>query len=125
MMAPSRLWPGAGTYPVIRSTEIRLTSSILTLSEAMNLTNEQISDLCQAHCYRVIDNMNHDDLMSYAIQMMYQSFDKDPGQGNTDVEMLIQDIWVAEGEDDDSTSEFIAGVVGNDLAQEIMQTVQF
>jgi hypothetical protein len=91
----------------------------------MNLTNEQISDLCQAHCYRVIDNMNHDDLMSYAIQMMYQSFDKDPGQGNTDVEMLIQDIWVAEGEDDDSTSEFIAGVVGNDLAQEIMQTVQF
>jgi hypothetical protein len=63
--------------------------------------------------------------MSYAIQMMYQSFDKDPGQGNTDVEMLIQDIWVAEGEDDDSTSEFIAGVVGNDLAQEIMQTVQF
>ena len=91
----------------------------------MNLTTEQISDLCQAHCYRVIDNMNHDDLMSYAIQMMYQSFDKDPGQGNTDVEMLIEDIWVAEGEDDDSTGEFIAGVVGNDLAQEIMQTVQF
>lgn len=91
----------------------------------MNLTREQISDLCQAHCYRVINNMNHDDLMSYAIQMMYTSFDKDPGQGNTDVEMLIQDIWVAEGEDDDSTSEFIAGVVGNDLAQEIMQTVQF
>lgn len=125
MMAPSQLWLGAGTYPVIRLTEIRLTSSIPTLSEAMNLTTEQISDLCQAHCYRVIDNMNHDDLMSYAIQMMYQSFDKDPGQGNTDVEMLIQDIWVAEGEDDDSTSEFISGVVGNDLAQEIMQTVQF
>lgn len=91
----------------------------------MNLTREQISDLCQAHCYRVINNMNHDDLMSYAIQMMYTSFDKDPGQGNTDVEMLIQDIWVAEGEDDDSTSEFIAGVVGDDLAQKIMQTVQF
>jgi len=91
----------------------------------MNLTPEQISDLCQAHCYRVINNMNHDDLMSYAIQMMYQSFDKDPGQGNTDVDMLIQDIWVAEGEDDDSTVEFIAGVVRNDLAKEIMQTVQF
>jgi hypothetical protein len=91
----------------------------------MNLTPEQISDLCQAHCYRVIDNMNQDDLLSYAIQMMYQSFDKDPGQGNTDVEMLIQDIWVAEGEDEDSTAEFIAGVVGNDLAKEIMQTVQF
>jgi len=91
----------------------------------MNLTTEQISDLCQAHCYRVIDNMDMDDLVSYAVQMMYQSFDKNPGNGDTDVNMLIEDIWIAEGEDDDSTEEFIAGVVGSDLADEIMKNTQF
>jgi hypothetical protein len=89
------------------------------------LTSEQVSDLLQAHCYRVIDNMDADDLMSYAIQMMAQSFDQNPGQGDTDVPMLIQDIWIAEGEDDDSTLEFIAGIVGNDLADEIVKTTQF
>jgi hypothetical protein len=53
------------------------------------------------------------------------SFDQNPGQGDTDVDMLIEDIWVAEGEDDDSTQEFIAGVVGNELAEEIVKTTQF
>ena len=91
----------------------------------MTLTTEQISDLCQAHCYRVVDNMDAKDLMSYAVQMMYQSFDKNPGNGDTDVNELIECIWVAEGEDDDATSEFIAGVVGNDLADEIMKNTQF
>jgi hypothetical protein len=91
----------------------------------MNLTSEQVKDLCQAHCYRVIDNMDMDDLFSYAVQMMYNSFDKNFGDGDTDVDMLIEDIWVAEGEDDDSTSEFIAGIVGSDLADEIVKTYQF
>ncbi len=89
------------------------------------LTSEQISDLCQAHCYRVIENMDMDDLVSYAVQMMYQSFDKNPGQNDTDVDMLIEDIWVAEGEDDDSTEEFISGIVGSELASEIVKTTQF
>lgn len=91
----------------------------------MNLTSEQVSDLLIAHCYRVIENMDMDDLVSYAVQMMSQSFDQNPGQGDTDVDMLIEDIWVAEGEDDDSTQEFIAGVVGNELAEEIVKTTQF
>lgn len=91
----------------------------------MTLTSEQVSDLLAAHCYRVIDNMNADDLFSYAVQMMMQSFDQNPGQGDTDVDMLIEDIWVAEGEDDDSTQEFIAGIVGDDLAEEIVKTTQF
>jgi len=90
-----------------------------------NLTSEQISEILLAHCYRVIDNMNHDDLVSYAVQMMCESFYKNPGQGDTDVNMLIQDIWYAEGEDDDSTLEFVAGVVGNEIADEIMKTTQF
>jgi Fe-S-cluster formation regulator IscX/YfhJ len=90
-----------------------------------NLTSKQVGDLLEAHCYRVIDNMNTDDLKSYAMQLMMQSFDKDPGQGNTDVSELINDIWVAEDEDEDSVSEFIAGIVGNDLADEIVKTNQF
>jgi hypothetical protein len=93
--------------------------------EIMKLTSEQVSELLTAHCYRVIDNMSSDDLFSYAMQMMASSFDKNPGQGDTDVEMLIEDIWVAEGEDDDSTQEFVAGIVGNDLAEEIIKTTQF
>jgi hypothetical protein len=91
----------------------------------MTLNSEQVSDLLQDHCYRVINEMDADDLFSYAVQMMMQSFDQNPGQGDTDVEMLIEDIWVAEGEDDDSTQEFIAGVVGNELAEEIVKTTQF
>jgi len=91
----------------------------------MTLSSEQVHYLLGAHCYRVIDNMDADDLFSYAMQMMMQSFDKNPGQGDTDVDMLIKDIWVAEGEDDDSTQEFIAGVVGNELAEEIVKNTQF
>lgn len=91
----------------------------------MTLTSEQVSELLTAHCYRVIDNMSSDDLFSYAMQMMIQSFDQNPGQSDTDIAMLIEDIWVAEGEDEDSTQEFIAGVVGNDLAEETMKTTQF
>jgi hypothetical protein len=95
------------------------------MEKQMTLTSDQIADLCQAHCYRVIDSMDMDDLVSYAVQMMYQSFDKTPGQGDTDVDMLIEDIWVAEGEDDDSTLEFIAGVVGDELAEQIVSQTQF
>lgn len=91
----------------------------------MTLTSEDISDLCVAHCYRVVENMNNDDLVSYAVQMMYQSFDKNPGQGDTDMNMLLTDIWVAEGEDDDATEEFISGVVGAELAEEIMNQHNF
>jgi len=89
----------------------------------MTLTSEQVSDLLSAHCYRVIDNMDADDLFSYAMQMMMESFGGKPNQ--VDVDMLIEDIWVAEGEDDDATQEFIAGVIGDDLAEEIVKTTQF
>ena len=91
----------------------------------MTLTSEQVSDLLVAHCNRVIDNMDMDDLVSYAVQMMMTSFDQNSGQGDTDVDMLIEDIWVAEGEDVDSTHEFIAGVVGDELAEDIIKTTQF
>lgn len=91
----------------------------------MKLSPEQTKDLLIAHCNRVIENMNHDDLISYAVQQMMQSFDQNPGTGDTDFEMLIEDIWVAEGEDDDATEEFIAGCLDSEIAGEIMKKVQF
>lgn len=108
-----------------QGSESRVSCYCSLLNHTMNLTSEQVKDLCQAHCYRVIEQMDMDDLISYAVQMMYSSFDKNPGDGDTDVAMLIEDIWVAEGEDDDSTEEFIAGIVGSDLAEEIVKNYQF
>lgn len=92
----------------------------------MNLTSSQVSELLTAHCYRVVSEMDYDDLISYAIQMMEQSFDMNPGQGDgeVDLNMLIEDIWVAEGEDDDATKEFISGCLNAELAEEIMNKVQ-
>lgn len=77
----------------------------------MNIQKDTINDLLVAHCGRVIESMDHDDLYSYAMRMMMMSFDIDPGQGNTDLPMLIQDIITAEGGDEDSASEFISGAV--------------
>ena len=91
----------------------------------MTLTTEQVSKLLQSHCLRVIDRMDEDELVSYAIKMMSQSFNQKWGEGDTDVPMLIQDIWIAEGEDVDSTSDFIGAIVGDELAEEIMKTTQF
>jgi len=54
---------------------------------------------------------DHDDLIYYAMQMMMKSFDKDQGMGNTDLNMLIKDMLIAEGDDEDSVSEFISGAI--------------
>ena len=64
--------------------------------------------------------MNHDDLISYAVQMMYMSFEKNPGDGDIDVEMLVSDIYVAEDEDDDSVYEFVSGTVGEEIAEQVI-----
>jgi len=70
--------------------------------------------------------MDLDDLISYGVQMMVSSFDKNPGQGDTDVEMLIEDIWVAEGEDEDSAAEFISGTgITPEVVSNLMKTYQF
>jgi hypothetical protein len=84
------------------------------------LTADQLHNLLAAHCYRVITDMQHDDLIAYASTMMMQCFEIDPGQGNYDLEMLVADIYTAEGDDDDSAHEFIAGVLGDDLAHQLM-----
>lgn len=89
------------------------------------LNFEQIQELLASHCYRVIDNMNHDDLVSYAMLMMMQSFDNHPGAGDVNIDNLIEDILTAEGEadseDSDSTFEFIDGVLNDrNLTESVM-----
>lgn len=80
-----------------------------------NISVNQLSTLVNAHCYRVVDNMSADDLFNYAVGMMVDSFDRNPGQGDTDVNMLMTDIFTAEGGDEDAVFEFMvaAGVDGN------------
>lgn len=90
-----------------------------------NLTAEQKTELLQSHCNRLIEQMDMDTLVAYANEMMAQSFDKNPGCGDTDMDMLFRDIYIAESEDLDSTEEFIAGVVGNDIAEEIIKNTEF
>lgn len=87
----------------------------------MTLNSDQLHNLLAAHCYRVINEMQHDDLIAYATQMMMQSFEIDPGQGNYDLPMLVADIYTAEGEEEDGAHEFIAGVLNDELADRLMQ----
>ena len=90
----------------------------------MTLTSEQLSELLQAHCYRVIDNMDADSLFSYAMQMMMQSFDKNqhPGCFDIDEDALLEDILVAEGEDEDAAVEFlIDNGIEPELAEKLMK----
>lgn len=91
----------------------------------MSLTADQVNDILVAHCHRVIDSMDMDDLISYAMQMMMQSFDANPGQGDTDLEMLMTDVFIAEDEDEDSVYEFLVGVgINNDTASTLVNRCQ-
>lgn len=88
------------------------------------LNPDQVNELLIAHCNRVIENMNHDDLLAYALDKMMESFDKDPGVGNTDQSMLISAIINAEGGDKDDAAEFICGVgVEGDVADKLVEGV--
>lgn len=87
----------------------------------MILNPDQLHNLLAAHCYRVISEMQNDDLIAYATQMMMQCFEENPGQGNYDLPMLVADIYTAEGEDEDGAHEFIAGVLDDDLADRLMR----
>lgn len=87
----------------------------------MALSQEQISALVHDHCFRVVDGWDSDTLMTYAISMMMDSFDKDPGQGNTDLEALVEDIINHEGGDCDFAYEFLVGAgVNEDEAEALI-----
>ena len=68
----------------------------------MALTNTQIRDLARDHAYRVIDNMDADTLMAYAIDQLANSFD-------LDLDYIVQDIVDYEGGDLDAAREFMIG----------------
>jgi len=68
----------------------------------MALTNTQIRALARDHAYRVIDSMDADTLMAYAIDHLADSFD-------LDIDYIVQDIVDYEGGDLDAASEFMVG----------------
>jgi hypothetical protein len=85
-----------------------------------NLTSEQIQNLVEAHCFAVVDAMDMDDLVSFAVQQMMLSFDKNPGVGDTDVSELVEDIWVFKGEDEKETIQFLVdNGIGVDVAKQL------
>lgn len=75
----------------------------------MILSPEQIQAILSAHCYRVISDMEHSELFSYAIDKMKESFDTNPGMGDTNLNLLLGDMLRTEGNDEDSLSEFLTG----------------
>lgn len=68
----------------------------------MALSNTQIRALARYHAYRIVDNMSSGDLFNYAVEQIADSFD-------LDINMLVSDIIVYEGEDCDAAGEFMIG----------------
>ena len=81
----------------------------------MALSNTQIRALARDHAYRIVDNMSSGDLFDYAVEQIANSFD-------LDIDMLVSDIIVYEGEDCDAVGEFMigAGIAPEEVDELIM-----
>ena len=64
----------------------------------MTLTNTQIRNLAHEHATRVVDSMDHKDLVRYAVDMLSDSFD-------IDLFTLLDDMIHNAGEDMDEVRE--------------------
>lgn len=58
----------------------------------MALTSEQLHKILDAHCKRKVQGMDINELRSYALNGLKESFDKNPGAGDTDEFLLMEDI---------------------------------
>ena len=58
----------------------------------MTLTNTEIRNLAYEHCTRIVESMDHKDLIRYAIDMMSDSFD-------LDLDALLDDMIYLANED--------------------------
>ena len=90
------------------------------------LTPDERLSLVDAHCQRVVNNMEAHELLNYAKRMMAESFDQHPGCGDVDEARLLTDMYIAESEDLDSVEEFLIGA-GIDTAtvNNIINNYQF
>ena len=75
----------------------------------MTISPEKIQEILEQHSRRLINNMSQEELYSFALQSMMQSFDQNPGVGDTDIKMLMSSIMQEEDYDVDSFSEFLTG----------------
>jgi hypothetical protein len=58
----------------------------------MALTPEKLRKILEAHCKRKVQGMDINELRSYALNGLKESFDKNPGVGDTDEFLLMEDI---------------------------------
>jgi hypothetical protein len=79
------------------------------------LSNIQIRALARDHAYRIVDNMDSGDLFDYAVDQIANSFD-------LDIDMLVSDIIMYEGDDCDGAGEFMigAGIAPEEVDELIM-----
>jgi hypothetical protein len=87
----------------------------------MTISPEKIEEVLDQHSRRLLNNMTQEELYSFALQSMKQSFDQNPGVGDTDEQMLMSSIMQEEEYDDDSFSEFLTGCGLED--EEIDETI--
>lgn len=88
----------------------------------MKLSATDLHTLIHDHCQRVIDNMNHDDLIAYAKDQMVSSFIYGGYVRNDNVqEDLLNDMMLHEEGDSDSVYEFMVGAgIDEDLAEQVI-----
>jgi len=87
----------------------------------MSISPEKIQEVLDQHSRRLINNMSQEELYSFALQSMKQSFDQNPGVGDTDIQILMSSIMQEEDYDEDSFSEFLTGCGLED--EEIDETI--
>jgi hypothetical protein len=73
----------------------------------MELTKEQALSLLVNHCSRVIVNMDRQDLESYAILLMTESFTSD---GKIDVDAVVEELIEYEDGELHAAAEFLIGL---------------
>lgn len=92
------------------------------------LSTQQLSNLLVAHCSRVIQGMNEEQLRACAMSLLVQSFLKDGVgsivSGTIEEGMLLQDIYEREGENESKMADFIEGTgIPREQAEEVAESI--
>lgn len=93
----------------------------------MSISPEKIQEVLDQHSRRLINNMSQEELYDFALQSMKQSFDQNPGVGDTHVQMLVSSIMQEEEYDEDSASEFLTGcgLEDEEVDELILKSLEF
>lgn len=73
----------------------------------MKISPKQLYHLAEVHSERVVDSLDEEHLREYAYHAMVQSFDTNPGVGDTNLEALVRDMIDYEGGNSDPVFRFL------------------